>query len=60
MMANGKEKKKTYRSMKEFEMTIFPKSYTERLATKKNEDPRAFGAGLAEELLECIRQRLAK
>ena len=61
MVKNDKEeKKKVYRSMKEFEMEIFPKSYAERLATKKSEDPRAFGAGLAEELLEDIRQRLAK
>ncbi len=44
MMANGKEKKKVYRSVKEFEMEIFPKSYADRLATKKSEDPRAFGA----------------
>ncbi|RLG30701.1 hypothetical protein DRO03_03585 [Methanosarcinales archaeon] len=54
------EKKKVYRSMKEFEMEIFPKSYAERLETKKNEDPRSFGAGLAEELLEDIKQRLAR
>ncbi|RZN44068.1 MAG: hypothetical protein EF813_00200 [Methanosarcinales archaeon] len=60
MKKNNEGNKKTYRSMKEFEMEIFPKSYTERLATKKSEDPRAFGAGLAEELLEDIRQRLAK
>jgi hypothetical protein len=60
MEKNNKEKKKVYRSMKEFEMEIFPKSYAERLATKKSEDPRAFGAGLAEELLEDIRQRLSK
>ena len=59
-MADDKEKKKVYRSMKEFEIEIFPKYYAERLATKKSEDPRAFGAGLAEELLEGIRQRLAK
>lgn len=61
MVKNDKEeKKKAYHSMKEFEMEIFPKSYAERLATKKSEDPRAFGAGLAEELLEDIRQRLAR
>ncbi|MEA1894094.1 MAG: hypothetical protein U9N36_02625 [Euryarchaeota archaeon] len=60
-MTNDKEeKKKVYRSTKEFEMDIFPKSYAERLETKKIEDPRAFGTGLAEELLEDIRQRLAR
>ena len=61
MVKNDKEEKnKVYRSMKEFEMDIFPKSCAERLATKKSEDPRAFGAALAEELLEDIRQRLAR
>ncbi|PXF62023.1 MAG: hypothetical protein C4B59_02040 [Candidatus Methanogaster sp.] len=60
-MENDKEElKKVYRSTKEFEMAIFPRFYAERLETKKNEDPRAFGAGLAEELLEDIRQRLAR
>ena len=60
MKKNNEGNKKTYRSMKEFEMEFFPKSYAERLAKKKSEDPRVFGAGLAEELLEDIRQRLAK
>jgi predicted DNA binding CopG/RHH family protein len=60
MEKNNKEKKKVYRSMKEFEMEIFPKSYAERLAKEMSEDPRDFGIRLAEELLEDIRQRLSK
>ena len=58
-MSINKKRKKTYRSMMEFEREFLPKSFEERMAEKPT-DARALGISLAKESLDKIRSQLAK
>jgi hypothetical protein len=60
MEKKNKQGKRVYRSMMEFEKEFFPTSYKQKLEEQKNKDPSTYGTGLAMELLENIRERLAK
>jgi len=60
MEKRNKERTRIYRSMMEIEREFFPILYKERLEEKKSKEPGAFGSQLATELLESIRQQLAK
>ena len=51
-----KQTKKVYRSIAEFKAHFFPNSYEEELAAKKRQDPKRFGTGLVQELLESVRR----
>ena len=53
-------RKEVYRSVAEFEEKFFPTYHERRLSQKRRDEPSNFGTGLATELLENIRQRLAK
>ena len=55
-----KQTKKVYRSITEFKEHFFPNSYAKELARKKSQDPKSFGTGLVQELLEGVRQQLRK
>ncbi len=60
MESKGKQERKTYYSMKEFEKEFFPQSYKEKLVEKRSKEPSMFGTILATELLKSIRQQLMK
>lgn len=55
-----KQSKKVYRSIAEFKEQFFPNSYAKELAHEKSQDPKSFGTGLVQELLEGVRQQLRK
>ena len=55
-----KQTEKVYRSIEEFKKHFFPNSYQKELDLKKSQDPKSFGTGLVQELLEGIRQEFRK
>jgi len=55
-----KRGKRVYSSMMEFKREFFPVSYREEPEEEKIKDAATYGTGLAMELLESIRQQLAK
>ena len=52
--------KKEYRSMAEFKKHFFPNAYQKELAEERSRDPKTFGTGLVEDLMEGVRRRLRK
>ena len=55
-----KQTEKVYRSMAEFKEYFFPTSYQKELEHEKSQDPKSFGTGLVQELLEGVKQQLRK
>ena len=55
-----KQTEKVYRSMAEFKEHFFPNSYQKELERKRSQDPKSFGTGLVQELLEGVKQQLRK
>ena len=55
-----KQAEKVYRSIAEFKEQFFPNSHAKELAHEKSQDPKNFGTGLVQELLEGIRQEFRK
>lgn len=55
-----KQTEKVYRSIAEVKEHFFPNSYAKELAHKKSQDPKSFGTGLVQELLEGVKQQLRK
>lgn len=55
-----KQTEKVFRSMAEFKKHFFPNSYQKELERKRIEDPKSFGTGLVQELLEGVKQQLRK
>ena len=53
-----KQTEKVYCSITEFKEHFFPNSHKKELAHKKSQDPKAFGTGLVQGLLEEIKQEL--
>ena len=51
-----KQTEKVYRSIAEYKEHFFPNSYEKEIAEKKSQDPKEFGAGLVQELLENVRR----
>jgi len=54
----NKSRKRVFRSITEFEKEFLPDSYKKRIENDENDDPEAFGAKVAAELLENIRRKL--
>ena len=62
-MAQKQPKKQTetaYRSITEFKEHFFPNSYEKELVDEKSRDPKNFGTGLVQELLEGVKQEFRK
>ena len=55
-----KQTEKVYRSIEEFKEYFFPNFYEKELANEKKRDPKYFGTGLIQELLESVRQELRR
>ena len=55
-----KQTEKVYRSMAEFKEHFLPNSYAKELAHERSQDPKSFGTGLVQELLESVKQQLRK
>jgi hypothetical protein len=55
-----KKEANVYHSIQEFEKRLLPKYHQEKLAEKKRKEPRIYGTGHATELLERIRDQVAK
>ena len=55
-----KETEKVYRSIAEFKKHFFPNAYEKELADKRSQDPKNFGTGLVQELLENVKQELRR
>ena len=55
-----KQTEKVYRSIAEFKEQFFPNFHAKELAHEKSQDPKNFGTGLVQELLEGIRQEFRK
>ena len=55
-----KQTEKVYRSMAEFKEYFFPNSYQKELEHERSQDPKSFGTGLVQELLEGIKQEFRK
>ena len=51
-----KQTEKVYRSIAEFKKHFFPNSYEKELVDEKSRDPKTFGTGLVQELLEGVRR----
>ena len=51
---------KVFRSMAEFREHFFPISHQKELERKRSQDPKSFGIGLVQELLEGVKQQLRK
>lgn len=60
MEKNEGSSKRVFRSMAEIEREFFPNSYKKKLEEEKKKEPGAFGRELAKEILEKIREELAK
>ena len=60
MEKGNKGGKRVFHSMIEFEREFFPVSHKEKIDEEKSKNPDIYGTGLAIELLESIRQQLAK
>ena len=58
-MARSKKKERIYKSMKEFEEKIFPKSFKKQ-SLDDTIDARTIGINLAKESLDTIRSQLKK
>ena len=58
-MKKDKKKKRTYRSMVEFEKKFFPKSFEKRTIERPT-DAQDLGISLAKESLDKIREQLAE
>ena len=55
---NKKKGEKVFYSVSEIRKHYFPKSFKKMKQEIENEKPKAFGSGLAKEILEDIRQEL--
>lgn len=51
---------KVYRSIEEFKEHFLPNTHAKESVHKKNKDPKSFGTGLVQELLEGIKQEIRK
>ena len=60
MNNKNEQGKKVYRSLTEIEKAFFPISYEKKLAEERIKAPATFGTGLVTELLDSIREALAK
>ena len=58
-MVRSKKKERMYKSMKEFEEKIFPKSFKKQ-SLEGTIDARTVGINLARESLEMLRSQLSK
>ena len=55
-----KQAKNVYRSIAEFKKNFFPNSYEKELVDEKSRDPKNFGTGLVQALLEGVKQGFQK
>ena len=55
-----RQTEKVYRSVAEFKEHFFPNSHEKELAHEKIQDPKSFGTGLVQELLEGVKQEFRK
>ena len=51
-----KQTEKVFLSIEEYKEHFFPNAYEKEMEEKKGRDPKRFGAGLVQELLESVRQ----
>lgn len=60
MSKKNKKAGKVYKSITQFEKSIFPKSYERKVLERRSREPGIFGSTLAAELLDGVRRRLAR
>lgn len=55
-----KQTEKVYRSIAEFKENFLPNSHEKEVAHAKSQDPKSFGTGLVQELLEGVKRGFHK